>query len=360
MNRLLFFAITFACMLAGKLAFTQVKSEAVLVNRLLICLSKADDSLYGSLFPKYQMLAETAFKAATKDEQDQQRRHNILSDPEKLRQFDPEYNSQIPISFREILIKGLDSGLHWSDILIVRFELEKTPLPKELVGLEKVVSINLEGYVFIQDLLTRKTFAIPVKSIFCIKDQWYGGHVLDILEADSKEDYVVKKAREKEWLERVRIALLNGDSSLLERKQPKLTIDEEEEQPKMRTEVLERRLFKGAFDNEIPVELYLRSLKGSCPEAACAWEALYKIGDADSYIKLEVTRSADGRYIFTEEDVGVMELRLTGSHFQGSWISFKDKTEYDAMLVEKKEIKNRKLFELDDIIENGEQVSDEY
>jgi hypothetical protein len=37
----------------------------------------------------------------------------------------------------------------------------------------------------------------------------------------------------------------------------------------------------------------------------------------------------------------------------GEWSSFKDKTSYDVELTEKKEVKNRKLFQLDDILEGS-------
>jgi hypothetical protein len=95
-------------------------------------------------------------------------------------------------------------------------------------------------------------------------------------------------------------------------------------------------------------------MKGPCPETICSWEAMYRFQDMDEFIKLEVRKTPDGVWHFDEEpEVGSMELKLQGDKFTGGWMSLKDKTEYEVNLTEQKEIRGRKLMQMDTIIENN-------
>ncbi len=365
MKGLLSAFIIITCIAIGGVK-AQVNSEETLVNRIIICLSKENDSLYSTLFPKYELLWQQSMKASDTNAYDAKRLANIRSNPKKLQQYDPQFNADIVRDFKTIHRKGIDSGLHWSDLVIVRYELEKMIIPKELAGLEKVVPVRLQGYIFLQDLLTRKVYTLTVKNIFGINGKWYGGSVVNVLEAENIEEYIEKLAAERKMEKQLMLDLMYGKTdtttdndslkTVAAAEKKKLAASDEEddeEKNKMRTDVLDRKLYTGTFDNNIPVELYVRYLKGNCPQTVCAWEAIYKFGDVDDYLKLDVTKSPDGKWLFTEEDVGVLELTLVGDKFTGTWTSFRDKTEYEAVLSEKKEVKSRKLFMLDDIIENG-------
>lgn len=347
-------------LLAGQ-SYAQVNSEAVLVNRLLISLAKEDDSLYGTLQPKFDMLWKQAMNVRDTGEVATRRIMNIRSNPRKLQQYDPQFNPGIIKDFTTIHKKGMDSGLHWGDVLLVRYELDKQLIPREMAGLEKVTTARLQGYIFVQDLLTRKTFTLVVKDIFSVNGKWYGGHLVNVLEADNIPDYVEKLVAERRYEKQLVREIVYGDWDSIRIKNQAIkgatakkadSTDEDEDKIKKRTDILERKLYTGVFDKDIPVELYVRSLKGNCPEVVCAWEAIYKFGDIEDYLKLDVSKSSDGKWVFTEEDVGVMELVQMGDKYTGTWTSFKDRTEYECVLTEKKEVKNRKLFMLDDIIEN--------
>ena len=74
---------------------------------------------------------------------------------------------------------------------------------------------------------------------------------------------------------------------------------------------------------------------------------MYRFDDMDEFIVLDVERREDGTFVMTEEEVGVMELKLQGATFTGNWTAFSDKTEYEAYLKEKSELKNKKLYKLD-------------
>jgi hypothetical protein len=89
------------------------------------------------------------------------------------------------------------------------------------------------------------------------------------------------------------------------------------------------------FDNEIPVQLYVRHLKGGCPAGICSWEAIYKFGDQDDFILLQVTRTEDGKWQMSEvPEAGIMDLELKDGVFTGTWVSADGKTGYDVKFTE--------------------------
>lgn len=356
-------------------ATAQQKNEEALVNKILQSFATQDDSAYAKLFPKFDELWKLAMNYNDTGIIDRRRIANIRSNPQQLQQFDPEYNKSIIRDFKFIHQKGIDSGLHWRDLLLARYELEKSTLPRELIGFEKIVPYRLQGYIFVQDLLTRKIFCISIKDVHGFNNQWFGGRIVNILEAESIEEYYDKLAKERKVLKDVLIAQLYAmmdtagqaeDSAALAAVKVttanntlKMDVEEDDEKKHAASEVVDRKLYTGLFDNEIKMELYIRSLKGKCPQQVCGWDALYKFEDMDDYVILDVTKSADGKLVLTEEDMGVMEITIKGDKVSGEWSSFKDKTTVDVELTEKKEVKNRKLFMLDDILEGGMNFGDE-
>lgn len=359
-------------------AIAQQKNEEALVNKIIQCFGTEDDSAYAMLFPRFDTLWNMAQRYSDTGIVNNRRINNLRSNPRQLQQFDPYYNKSIIRDFKFIHKKGLDSGIHWRDLLIARYDLEKAMLPRELVGFEKIVQHRLQGYIFVQDLLTRKIYCIAIKDVHGFNDKWYGGRIVNILEAETIEEYYEKLAAERKVLKDVLIAQLyalsdtigkaedslalaatNNGTALSASKADKsnpLSVSQEEDEEKKKpltNDVVERKLYTGLFDGEIKMELYIRSLKGPCPKPVCAWDALYKFQDMEDYVVLDVTKSPEGKLILTEEDVGVMEITIMGDKAKGEWSSFKDKTTVDVELTEKKEVKNRKLFMLDDILEGG-------
>ncbi|MCB0695924.1 MAG: hypothetical protein KDC07_01085 [Chitinophagaceae bacterium] len=351
-------------MFAAAHAQAQRTTEKELVYDILTYLQTGDDSAYASLFPTYKLIAEVAFAFQPKDSFQQERIYRIRNNMRHIKKFDPEMNPKIIDMMNFVRQKGADSGVHWGDILIAKFELDKQRLPYELIGFELIAPIRLQGYIFIRDMLTRKRYGIAIRDIFLINDKWYGGTILNILEASSAIEYEESLAIESKELERLMRAKELGllDSILAARdsiRKNKLypggaSAYDEDEEDKPQTfykDIIERRLYTGYFDKNIPVELYMRALKGSCPETICSWEAMYKFGDLDDYIMLEVELKPDGTFVLSEEELGVMELKLQGTTFTGTWTSVRDKTEYEAYLKQKEEIKDRKLFKLDKTFE---------
>jgi hypothetical protein len=201
---------------------------------------------------------------------------------------------------------------------------------------------------------------VGVRDIFTFKDKWYGGRLVNVLEAETIDEYLDKFAAERKIEKEKLLNEMYGTVEIADVRDSvkplaKAASDEEDDEDKeeMKKEVVERRYYKGSFD-ETGVELYIRGMKGTCMEPACSWEAMYRFQDMDDFIRLEVTRTPDGTWHFNEEpEVGSMELKLKGDKFTGTWMSLKDKTEYEVTLTEQKEVKGKKLMQMDTIMENN-------
>ncbi len=354
--RLPFFCLVF--LMTTQLCVAQIKTEKELVNEVLVALQTNDDSTYGTLFPKFNLMWAQLMRFQDTNDWRMRRVANMRAHPELIRKFDPSFNERIIKTFENVYEKGRDSNIHWGDLLVAGYELDKIPMTHTMRGFEVIAPIRLQGILFVKDMLTRKKFGIAMTNIFLIEDNWYGGEVLNVLEASSVEEYHRKQRAEDKVMDQLWTALRNGEldsiiaaKDSLEKSNMTVSYDDEEEDAndsiKIFKEVTERKLYVGKLDNEIDVVLYVRGLKGSCPEQACAWEAIYKFGDLDEYLILTVSRKPDGTWAFEEEDVGVMELKHMGKQFNGAWISFRDNTEYEARLTEKEAVRGRTLMKLD-------------
>lgn len=341
-------------------AKAQANSEKELVQQIITILQTEDDTAYASLFPTIKLFADAINDYQPRDSFQLFRINALRSNMRHLMEFDPEMNPRIFDMMHFVKTKGADSGLHWNEIMIAKYEFDKQRLPRELIGLELIAPMRMQGYIFIRDMLTRRRYAIAVRDIFMINGKWYGGLTLNILEASSAAEYEEELEFEEKELRKLMLAKQEGrlDSvlairdSIKKTRQMAVNADEEgDEGEPLYKEIAERKLYTGYFDKTVQVELYVRFIKGNCPEGICSWEAIYKFEDTKEYIMLEVERKIDGTFVFTEPGVGVMELKMNGDTFTGTWTSAKDKTEYETYLREKKEVKDRKLFKLDSTYE---------
>jgi hypothetical protein len=126
----------------------------------------------------------------------------------------------------------------------------------------------------------------------------------------------------------------------------------EDDTQKIRREVVDRKYYEGKFDDEIPVELFVRYMKDLSNGKVMYWDALYKFGDQENYIKLEVTCSGDKWEFDDDPPVGSMELKLRNRIYTGSWTNNQDLSGYDVVMKETP-IAPRKLEKLDKILEEG-------
>lgn len=357
------FILFIACFQATVPAYAQADSEKDLVYKIVDILRSGDDSSYAAIFPTFKMMSEMVATYQPRDSFQIERINKIRVNMRQLQQFDPEYNPILVDRMNFVRKKAADSGVHWGDILIAKYELDKQRLPYELIGFELIAPIRMQGFIYIRDMLTRRRYGIAVRDIYMMGDKWYGGTVLNILEASNEAEYEEALAIEEKELKKLMIYKQRGllDSVLAARdsiRKSRLYAggDEEEEEDAGETmykDIADRKLYTGYFDKQVEVELYIRFIKGPCPEAICSFEAMYKFGDLDEYIILEVERKPDGTFVMTEEELGVMELKLQGNTLTGTWTSVRDKTEYEAYLKEKEEIRDRKLYKLDKTYEES-------
>lgn len=349
------------CLWVVNPVFAQKDTEKELVQEIINSIQTADDSAYASLFPPYNMMAEAVYNYQPKDSIQIERINQIRRNLKELRQYDPELNTTIIERMNFVREKASDSGLHWGDILIAKYELDKQRLPYEQIGFELIAPMRMQGYIFVRDMLTRRRYGIAVRDIFLINDKWYGGLVLNILEGSSAAEYEESLRDEEKELQRLlaykEVGLLDSvlaaKDSLRKLATGGFDDDEEDERPEtMFKDIAERKFYTGYFDKEVEVELYVRGIKGNCPDLVCRWEAMYRFGDIDKFIVVDVEKRPDGTFVFTEEDMGVMEIQLHGDTFTGTWTALSDKTEYEVYLKHNESMKDRKLFKLDKTFED--------
>jgi hypothetical protein len=274
-------------------------------------------------------------------------------------------------------VKGEELGVHWNSIIMTRFELQKMNLTRDLVGFEKIATERFRGYIFIEDLLSRRVYGFTVTDMLNINNFWYGGRVVNIFEASTVEEYQKKLAadiqRRKYMLENgiteQDLARMDSINRAKTADKDKDTVndplkiaydDDEEDNPKgkgtsrlTKKEVVDKKLFTGTFDNEIPVIMYIRYIKGNCPSGICSWEAIYKFGKQEEFIKLDVSRTDDGGWLFSEDPpIGGMELTFEHNVWTGNWASADIKTGYEVKMTEKP-VSAKDVQTYDDIIQNG-------
>jgi len=328
-------------------ARSQVLSEGDVIETLMRSLQTKDSRSYIDLFPQTDTIADWVLQYADKTSEPYRRMMYLKDNYAAKQDFDAAIKDEAEKGFSDFLKKGSSIGIHWDQIVFVRYELEKIRRGRDLIT-EKISPLRFLGYVFVKDMHNRKTYAFTVFDIMQVNNMWYGGELSHIFEADTKEAYEKELAAEKKRLHDRELGIVDTTDASGQ----KTSFDENAEQkmPRMK-EILERKFYKGKFDNEIPVQLYVRYIKGSCPEVACSWEALFKFGDQDDYVVMEVSRTAEGKWLFTEE-LGGMELILKDKLYTGSYASASDKTEYDVKLTET-DISVKKAATLDLQLDGG-------
>ena len=343
MKRLLHFLCF--CLVACSVR-AQVKTEADVVETVIRSLQNKDSWAYIDLFPGIDSMSSWILKYADKSSEPYKRMLYMQDNYYAKLDFDSSIHDEANKQFEYFQKKGTALGIHWDQIVFVRYELEKIRRGRDLIS-EKIAPLRFLGYVFFKDMLTRKTYALTIFDMMQVNDMWYGGELANVFEASTKDEFEHALAEERKK-ERMRA---QGIIDTTESNKP-ITFDEvDDDKPSSMKEVMDRKFYKGEFDDEISVQLYVRHIKGNCPDIICSWEALFKFGDQDEFVKMSVSRTPDGKWLFTEE-LGGMELELKGNMYIGSYASSSDKTEYEVKLVETP-IPLKKVQALDEMLEMG-------
>ncbi len=342
------------------------------MQNVLGCLIHKDSLSYFYLFPPFDTLWSLVMHNHDQAPETVKALNELKEHPQALLQFDPYYNHDILARFERVVVKGEDSGIHWNGVVIQRYELIKEPLTRDLAGYDRISPERFKGYLFVRDMMGRLTFCITITEIQKINGYFFGGQVINILEASTIDEYTFKEKEEKkyyEWLAKN----MNSDSAknMLRKKNradtsandttagknKNLQISNpltEEDKQQVRKEVIDRKYYEGKFDDEIPVKLFIRYLRDVKSGKTSFYDGLYKFGDQLNYVKLNITRDSDGHWVMEDDPpVGSLELELNNRIYTGSWTNNESQTGYDVVL-KPADISEKKLEALDRILEKGE------
>ncbi len=345
------------------------RTEEGLMHNVLGCLANKDSVSYFYLFPPFDTLWQLVLHNPDRSPEAIKALNHLKENPQSLIAFDPYYNRSIMTRFYEVLKKGEDSGIHWNSIAMQRYELHKEQATRSLLGYERIASDRFKGYLFVRDILGRYTFCITITEIQKINGFFFGGQLLNILEASTIDQFNEKEAQEKkyfDWLAKNPIidtpltdtskkSATTDTAKAKKIKKTNLSMDDgdEEEKSSVRKKVIDRRYYEGKFDNEIPVKLYIRYLKDRANNKTYAYDGLYKFGDQVKYVKLYITRTPDGKWNMEDDpSVGTLELTLKDKTYTGSWTNNDNNTGYDAVLTQA-DLPQKKLEQLENILEKG-------
>ncbi len=336
------------------------KTEGQMMHKLLSTLQTKDTGSFFALFPTFDTLWSMVLHHTNKTPEVQKALDRLREHPQILVEFDPLYNHSIIGNYAHVLAKGEDSGLSWSNAVMARYELHLSEPTSTLRGYEQVAPERFEGFMFVNDGFNRVTFCIRVAEIQKIKGNFFGGQVLNVLRAKTTDEFLRKEQQERSffaWLaEHPDTILIDTSAAAVaaradstEEAQQKLKTAEEEENKNKRREVIERRYFEGTLDNEIPLVLYIRFMK-QLPGKPQQYDGLYQLGEHKRYLRLEISRSKDGKWIIEDEEgVGTMELTQNGKTFTGTWMNADDNG-YDVLLRQTG-APEYKIEKLDEIID---------
>lgn len=344
------------------------RTEVGLMNNVLGCLQYKDSVNYYNLFLPFDTLWRMVLHNPNHSPEAQKQLEHLKEHPQSLIEFDPYFNHKILGGFYKVLQKGEDSGIHWKEIVMQRYELSKeTTTNKNLIGYDLISPERFKGFMFVRDLLGRLTFCITITEIQKINGYYYGGQVTNILEAANVEQYLVKEKKEQQyfdWLAKhpaydsLRNDSLRMDSlvrGLIDTTKQGVLLNAgtDDDKSQTRKEVVDRKYYEGKFDNEIPVKLFIRYMKDPKTGKVVSYDGLYKFGDQKDYAKLIITRTDDGKWIMEDDPpVGTLELELLNKAYTGSWTNNENQTGYDVLLKQT-DIPEAKLEQLDNILEKN-------
>ena len=332
------------------------KTEVELMNSIVNCMHSKDTVGYYYLFPPFDTLWRRVTHNSDQSPETQKQLNKLKEHPQALIDFDPFYNHHIMSRFLSVLQKGEDSGIHWNGIVIQRYEFKNEGLTQDLAGFEKIAPERFKGFLFVKDMIGRMTFCITITEIQKIEGFYFGGQVVNILEASSIDEYLAKEEKERayfEWRAKNNIVdtprVDTAKSALID---SIIAAADDDDVSKVRKEVVDRKYYEGKFDNEIPVKLYVRYMKDLHTGKVSFYDGLYKFGDQKNYVRLDITLT-DGKWTMEDDPpVGTLELVLKDRTYTGSWLNNDNGTGYDVYMKQA-DLPQRKMEELERILERG-------
>lgn len=319
-------------------------TEQGLVHRLIGCLANRDAYCYVDLWPDLDTLTALAMRYSDSSSADFQNAYALQQQPVMMMHADSVFQAKLRSTFDTLIAAGKRLGIHWDGIVLTHYELIKQRESRNRLY-EKLAPTRFVGYLFFMDVATGRNYGLMVGNMLNINGGWWGGELGELYPATNRDEW--QDARFE-----ARKAQRERKDSTAKPRPPGEVVPDEEEEPHEKpvtARVVTRKFYSGLFDNEIPVQLYVRGLAGSCPSETCGWEAIYKFGDQDDFIRLEVSKTPEGKWQLIEvPPAATMELELKDKTFTGVWISAEDQTGYDVKLTEQ-EASAKRIARLDKI-----------
>lgn len=320
----------------------QKKSEQQLIAAMFKALQMQNDSVFATLFANTDSLCDWVMKNTEVNSASYQKMYFTKHNEATKNANNTLIQQAIQENLDSFLEKSKLLDVHWNKTVFIRYELDKIRTGRGLM-IEKIASNRFLGYLYFRDEDTRKHFVFTVYDIFQVHDYWYGGELVNIYEGQNKEDY------EKAYRKELRLLLAKRDDTTSTSENNNGSKNTDNRPANTVKEVVGRKFYKGKFDNEISVQLYVRYIKGPCDGGVCSWEAIFKFGDEDEYVYMDVSKTDEGSWLFTE-DLGGMELTLRDGVYTGNWAASDSKAEYDVNLKEVN-LSSKKAKQFDEAIE---------
>ncbi len=305
------------------------KTEQSLVNKLEGCLADKDAECYIKLWPGLDTLTMLVLQYSDSSSAAFREAMSFQENPVRIMRADSSFNAQLHKEFDTLMKNGELLGLHWESIIPVRYELTKQRETRERLY-EKLAPTRFTGLLFFADAVTRRSYGLMVSDIVEINKAYYGGRLGEVYEANNRDEWEDARYYYRKHPEAL------ADTSA--KKTAEHADENQQERNKKAPEVIaDRKYYTGYLDGEIPIQIYIRSLKGGCPQGICSWEAIYKFGDQDDWVLLAVTRTEGDKWQFVEEPEPAnssMELTLKGKTYTGDWNAADGQTGYDVKVTE--------------------------
>jgi len=180
--------------------------------------------------------------------------------------------------------------------------------------------------------------------------------VINILEASTIDQFLAKEDKERryyDWLATHPILDTPGVDSAKKALADANGQNADDDNSKVRKEVIDRKFYAGKFDDEIPVQLYVRYMRDVRTGKLFSYDGLYKFGDQKDFVKLDINLDAQGKWTMDDDPpVGSLELVLKGKVYTGSWSNVENGSGYDVLLKQT-DIPEKKVEQLDNILDKG-------
>ena len=164
-------------------------AEQAHIYRIIECLIRKDAPSYVDYFPDMDTFSKLILETAPPNS-DLYRQMQMLQDnPPQLQDAEMQLMRELRKHFDSLILRGEALGIEWKHLQPMRFELDKMRKTRDTT-FEKLMPDRYVGYVFLWDPGARISYCVTVKNIMKVRGEWYGGELVNIYEARSKDEYL--------------------------------------------------------------------------------------------------------------------------------------------------------------------------